>query len=330
MPTPAAPPRVSVVIPNWNGMCHLPDCLGALGAQSFADFEIILVDNASSDGGVAWIREHHPEVRILQRPDNGGFSRAVNAGIVAARGEYVALLNNDTVVDAEWLGALVAGLDDHPEYDFAASKMVLFYEPERLNAAGDLYVLWRLAGKNRGFGKPLSRHDTMERVLGACAGAALYRRALFDEVGLFDEDFFLMSEDTDLNLRCLIAGKRCLYVPAARVQHKLRATIDAEPAWEMTRLGARNEAIAAAKNLPAVVLPLVPILWLYRLLRVTVLIRPSRWHLVPRLVRQLPGRCRAEAEGFRLGLAKRSEVWRLKDAGTLTILRWLLKGSGPR
>ncbi len=170
----------------------------------------------------------------------------------------------------------------------------------------------------------------MERVLGACAGAALYRRSLFGEVGRFDEDFFLMSEDTDFNLRCLIAGKRCLYVPSAVVGHKLRATIDAAPAWEMTRLGARNEAIAAAKNLPVPALLLLPVLWLYRLLRQTVVIRPSKWRLMPRLLRQAPGRLRAEAEGFRLGWAKRPEVWRLKSVGTLTILRWLLRGSGPR
>jgi GT2 family glycosyltransferase len=327
---PAVPPRVTVVIPNWNGLRHLPECLGALEAQSFSDFEVIMVDNASSDGGVAWVREHHPEVRVLRRLDNGGFSRAVNEGVDAARGEYVALLNNDTAVDGGWLGALVAGLDENRAYDLAASKMVLFYEPERLNAAGDVYVLWRLAGKNRGFGKPVSRYREMERVLGACAGAALYRRSLFGEVGRFDEDFFLMSEDTDFNLRCLIAGKRCLYVPSAVVGHKLRATIDAAPAWEMTRLGARNEAIAAAKNLPVPALLLLPVLWLYRLLRQTVVIRPSKWRLMPRLLRQAPGRLRAEAEGFRLGWAKRPEVWRLKSVGTLTILRWLLRGSGPR
>jgi len=326
---PASQPRITVVIPNWKGLRHLPDCLGALSAQSISDFEVLLVDNASSDGSVAWVQEHHPEVRILERPDNGGFAKAVNAGILAARGEYVALLNNDTVVDTGWLEALVVALDDHRDYDFAASKMILFYEPERLNAAGDVYVLGRLAGRNRGLGAPVSRYGSMERVLGACAGAALYRRSLFREVGLFDEDFFLMSEDTDFNLRCLIAGRRCLYVPAARVRHKYRASIETEPVWAMTRLAARNEAIVAAKDLPAEVLLLTPILWPYRFIRQTLLLRPSKWHSVPMLLRQAPGRFRAEVEGARVGLAKRPDVWCRRTAGTLEILRWLLRGSGP-
>jgi GT2 family glycosyltransferase len=325
---PAPIPRVTVVIPNWNGLRHLPECLDALAAQSFSDSEVILVDNASSDDSVAWVREHCPEVRILQRADNGGFSRAVNAGILASRCEYVALLNNDTAVDAGWLGALVDALDVHCAYDFAASKMILYYAPERLNAAGDDYVLGSFAGRNRGFGAPVSRYDTMERVLGACAGAALYRRSLFREVGLFDEDFFLMSEDTDFNLRCLIAGRRCLYVPAARVRHKFRASIDTEPLWEMTRLAARNEAIVAAKDLPAEVLLLAPLLWPYRFIRHTLPVRPSKWHLVPGLLRQAPRRLRAEAEGARIGLAKRPDVWRRRSVGTLEMVRWLLRGVG--
>jgi GT2 family glycosyltransferase len=326
---PASSPRVTVVIPNWNGVRHLPECLSALSAQSMLDFEVLLVDNASSDDSAAWAREHHPEVRILQRSENGGFAKAVNAGILAARGEYVALLNNDTAVDTGWLEALVAALDDHRDYDFAASKMILFYEPERLNAAGDVYALGRMAGKNRGFGEPVSRFCSMQRVLGACAGAALYRRALFDEVGLFDEDFFLIGEDTDFNLRCLIAGKRCLYVPGARVRHKYRASIKTEPVWAMTRLAARNEAIVAVKDLPAEVLLLTPILWPYRFIRQTLLVRPSQWHLVPTRLRQSLGRFRAELDGARMGLAKRPEVWRRKAAGTHEITRWLLKGSGP-
>jgi GT2 family glycosyltransferase len=290
---------------------------------------MVLVDNASSDGSVAWVQEHYPRVRIVRLSDNGGFSKAVNAGILGAQSEYVALLNNDTSVDVGWLGALVDALDTHRAYDFAASQMVLYSAPARLNAAGDVYMLGRMAGKNRGFGKPVSRYSAMERVFGACAGAALCRRSLFDEVGLFDEDFFLLSEDTDFNLRCLIAGKRCLYVPEARVRHKLRASIDTIPVREMTRLAARNEAIVAAKDLPAWILLLAPILWPYRFVRQTVPVRPSKWHLWPMLLRQAPRRFQAEVEGFRLGLTKRPEVWRLKAIGTFQIIRWLLKGSGP-
>jgi hypothetical protein len=325
---PAPSPRVTIVIPNWNGMRHLPDCLEALDAQSYTDHEVVLVDNASSDGGVAWVREHHPAVRVVQRPDNGGFSRAVNAGITIAQGDYVALLNNDTAADTEWLAALVDALDSHPGYDFAASRMVLFHEPDRLNAAGDVYSLARLAGRNRGFGRPASRYRVTERVLGACAGAALYRRALFDQVGLFDEEFFLSSEDTDLNLRCLIAGKRCLYVPTARVRHKHRASIDTRPAAAMLRLAARNEALVAAKDLPAEVLLLTPILWPFRWIRQTLLLRPSKWHLVPMLVREFPLRVGAELEGARVGLAKRPDVWRRRAVGTPEMVRWLMKGSG--
>jgi GT2 family glycosyltransferase len=165
-------------------------------------------------------------------------------------------------------------------------------------------------------------------VLGACAGAAMYRRRLFDDVGLFDEDFFLMSEDTDFNLRCLIAGKRCLYVPDALVRHKLRASIDRAPAWEMSRLASRNEAMVAAKDLPLVVL-FCPPLWVWRFLRQTVLLRRSKWSLIPRLLRESPARSCAELEGFRMGWKKRSEVWRIRGAERMEILRWLIKGDGP-
>ncbi len=325
----AQSPRVTIVIPNWNGLTHLPECLGALTAQSFVDHEVVVVDNASSDGSVEWVRSHYPDVRILELAHNAGFSGAVNAGMLDARTEYVALLNNDTSAEMGWLQALVAALDTHRAYDVAASQMVLYDSPELLNAAGDVYLLGRMAGKNRGYGRPAARYGTMERVLGACAGAALYRRSVFDEVGLFDEDFFLLSEDTDFNLRCLIAGKRCLYVPKARVRHKVRATIDTEPFAKTACLAARNEAIVAGKCLPTIILLLIPILWPYRLIRQTLPVRPSKWRLWPTLIRLVPTRVLAEARGFRLGLAKRPAAWRLQAVGTLQIIRWLVKGYGP-
>lgn len=322
-------PRVSVVIPNWNGLRHLPECMETLAAQSFKGFEVILVDNASSDESVAWMIGNHTETVVIERADNGGFSKAVNEGILAARGEYVALLNNDTAVDPGWLEALVQALDSYSDYDLAASKMVLYYEPARLNAAGDIFRLASMAGANRGFGEPPSAYDKIERVLGACAGAAMYRRGLFDEVGLFDEDFFLMHEDTDFNLRCLIAGKRCLYVPGAQVRHKWRSSIGAEPESQMTRLLRRNEAFVAAKDLPARVLFPEMLLWGWRMFRNTIPLRPSKWRLIPRLVRDSFGWFRAEIDGFRRGLAKRRSVWSLQAITTREIVRWLRNGSGP-
>lgn len=319
-------PRVTVVIPNWNGVRYLPGCLGALAVQSFTDFEIVLVDNASSDGSAQWVRAHHPSVHVLQRADNGGFSKAVNAWIQESRTEYVALLNNDTTVDADWLAALVETLDAHQSYDFAASRLMLADPAGYLNAAGDTYSLLRMTGRNRGFGKRPERYSRMERVLGACAAAALYRRRLFSEVGLFDEDFLLMSEDIDFDLRCLIAGKRCLYVPDAIVTHKLRASIDARPSREMNRLAARNEAIVAAKDLPGVLLPVLPVLMACRLVTRTILVRPSRWRMVPGLVWEAPSIAVAYVEGLRLGIRKRPTVWRLRTVSTLGILLWLVRG----
>jgi GT2 family glycosyltransferase len=321
-------PRVTVVIPNWNGRRHLPECLASLSAQTFTDFDTILVDNASGDDGVQWVRDHYPDVLVLQRQENGGFSTAVNVGICASSSEFIALLNNDTAVHPEWLAHLVHALDSSPGYDFAASLMVLYSRPDRVNSAGDVYSIGRLAGRNRGFGEPAARFARQERVLGACAGAALYRHSLFREVGMFDEDFFLMSEDTDFNLRCLIAGKRCLYVPKALVRHKVRASIDAEPTWEMTRLAIRNEVVVVAKDLPPALLAVGPALWLWRFFRQTIPVRPSKWGLVPMLLRQTPRRLEAELEGLRQGWPKRSAVWRQRKISTPEIIRWLAYGVG--
>jgi GT2 family glycosyltransferase len=122
--TAAAPPRASIVIPNWNGSAHLPECVAALRAQSFQDFEVLFVDNASSDASVEWIQQNAPGVTVIRRADNGGFAAAVNDGIRESCGDIVVLLNNDTAVHADWLGALVDALDAAPHYDAAASRMI--------------------------------------------------------------------------------------------------------------------------------------------------------------------------------------------------------------
>jgi GT2 family glycosyltransferase len=248
------PPRVTVVIPNWNGERFLSTCLGSLRKQSFEDYDVIVVDDNSTDGSVAFARRNFPEVRVLPLDENKGFSAAVNAGIRASRAEYVALLNNDTEVDPEWLRALVEAAKAHPEAGLFASKMVDFYDRRVLDGAGD--ALRRSGLPLRlGHGEPdRGQYDETAFVFGACAGAALYRRNMLDDVGLFDEDFFANCEDGDLSFRAQLAGYRCLFVPGSVVYHLGSATFGKRSATS-TRLGTRNSLCLLVKNLPA---PLVP------------------------------------------------------------------------
>ena len=195
---------VTVVIPNWNGAVHLRECLDAMRGQSVPPARVIVVDNGSTDDSLAILRAEYPWVEIIETGQNLGFSGAVNRGIGAADTEYVALLNNDTAADQLWLEQLTGALDARPGFDTAASLMVFYDDPAVVNAAGDVYSLQFLAAYNRGMWRSTDRFDEPVRVFGACAGAALYRRSLFADIGLFDESFFLMHEDTDFNIRALV------------------------------------------------------------------------------------------------------------------------------
>ena len=217
-------PSVTVVIPNWNGAHLLPDCLGSLSRQTYRDFETIVVDNASTDASRELIRVQFPEVRVLTLPKNVFFAGAVNAGIRASVSEFVALLNNDTEAEPDWLAALVQALREHPSAGLAASKMLLYDRRDVLNSAGDLYRTDGTPG-NRGVWEiDRGQYDGARLVFGACGGAALYRRAMLDDIGLFDEDFVGYCEDVDLNFRAQLAGYQCVFVPEARIYHRLSAT----------------------------------------------------------------------------------------------------------
>jgi GT2 family glycosyltransferase len=247
-------PRVTVVVPNWNGERFLSLCLRSLREQSYKNFETVLVDNGSTDSSVAFVSRNFPEVRVLPLSENRGFSAAVNAGIKASRAEYVALLNNDTETDPGWLEALVQAAQSHPEAGFFASKLVDFNDRRILDGAGD--VLRRSGLPYRlGHGEPdRGQYDEAAFVFGACAGAALYRRSMLDDIGLFDEDFFANCEDGDLSFRAQLAGYRCLYVPGSVVYHMGSATFG-KRSQTAVRLGTRNSLCLLVKNLPA---PLVP------------------------------------------------------------------------
>ena len=243
-------PRVAVVIPNWNTREFLGPCLRSLRGQTFRDFETILVDSASTDGSVEYIRENFPEVRTVALPENRGFSGAVNAGIEDSGAGLVVLLNNDTEQDPGWLAALVRAADRRPEAGLFASKLVDYGDRRRLDGAGD--ALRRSGLPYRlGHGEVDRGQFESERfVFGACAAAALYRRSVFEDVGLFDEDFFAYCEDGDVSFRAQLAGHRCLYVPDSVVYHVGSVSTGGKRSATATRLGTRNGLLLLVKNLP--------------------------------------------------------------------------------
>lgn len=243
-------PRLTVIVPNWNTRRFLGPCLESLRRQAFGDFEVVVVDSASTDGSVEFVEKHFPEVRTVALGENRGFSGAVNAGIRAADSELVVLLNNDTEQDPGWLGALVRAADANPQAGLFASKLVDFEDRRLLDGAGD--ALRRSGLPYRlGHGEvDRGQFDNQEYVFGACAAAALYRRRLFGEVGFFDEDFFAYCEDGDLSFRAQLAGHRCLYVPDAVVYHVGGASTGGKRSPTATRLGTRNGLLLLAKNLP--------------------------------------------------------------------------------
>jgi GT2 family glycosyltransferase len=217
-------PRVSVIIPNWNGREHLDVCLQALRGKTFRSNEVILVDNASADGSPAFVRERFPEVQIIELTENQGFTGACIAGYEAGRGEFVCLLNNDTEADPCWLEAIVDAFDRRPDVGIVASKMLLFDRRDHFHTDGYFYRLDGIPG-NRGVWQPdRGQYDRPEPVFSACGGAAAYRRAMVDEIGFLDSSFFFSCEDVDLAWRAHLAGWGVLYVPRAIVYHKLKAS----------------------------------------------------------------------------------------------------------
>jgi GT2 family glycosyltransferase len=216
--------KISIVIVNWNGAAHLPVCLNALRAQIYRNFEVIVADNASRDDSLQLLARDYPEVKVVALPENRGFTGGNNAGIRAASGEIIILLNNDTEADPHWLEEISAAFERHPEAGLVASKMMLFDRRDTFHTAGDFYRLDGIPG-NRGVWEiDRGQYDREEYVFSACGGSAAYRKSMLDQIGLLDEDFFYSCEDIDLAWRAQLAGWKCVYAPKAIVYHKLSAT----------------------------------------------------------------------------------------------------------
>ncbi len=212
-------PRASIIVVAYNGRDDLAQCLRSLQAAGHADDEIIVVDNASSDGSAELVEATFPFVRVVRSATNVGFGQGNNLAARQAQGKVLAFLNPDTVVEPGWLEALIAALDASPRVGLATSKILLREDPEHINTCGgDMH----LTGLHLCRGMGQARAELAEcATVGAVSGAAFaMRRELFQQLGGFDGSFFLYMEDTDLSWRARLAGYDCLYVPDSVVHHR--------------------------------------------------------------------------------------------------------------
>ncbi|SHK24259.1 glycosyltransferase family 2 protein [Tepidibacter formicigenes] len=241
--------KISLVIPNYNGKKFLKDCLDSLSKQSFSyKYEIIMVDNNSSDDSVEYIKENYSYIKLIYLNKNHGFAKAVNEGIKLARGEYVVLLNNDTEVEEDWLKNLVTCIEKDENVFSVSSKMVQYNHRNLIDDAGDEYTLlgWTL---KTGDGENINRYNKKREIFSSCAGAAIYRKKIFDKIGYFDENFFAYMEDVDISYRAKIYGYKNIYCPDAIVYHIGSGTSGSRYNEFKVKLAARNNIYVPYKNM---------------------------------------------------------------------------------
>lgn len=244
-------PKVTVVVPNWNGRQDLPSCLDSLLIQSLVP-RIVVVENGSVDGSLEMLRNRYPSVEVIIHQKNMGFAGGVNAGIrkaISDRDDFVALFNNDAVADHRWLERLVDGLESNPDAGIATCKF-MDSKGRHLDSTGDMYTIWGLAYP-RGRGEPVSdKYDKSTNIFAASGGASLYRIVMLKEIGLFDEDFFAYYEDVDLSFRAQLYGWKVIYIPEAMAYHKQGATSGRIKGFT-TYHAIKNQPWLLIKNVPA-------------------------------------------------------------------------------
>ena len=250
-------PRVSVIVLSWNGKKLLRDCLQSLRAQTFVDFETLVVDNGSTDGTAEMVRTEFPAAVLLAQPENTGFCRGNNLALARASGELLVLLNNDAEAAPEFLEKLVAAADASPRYAMFASRVMMFDRRNVFDSTG-LLVYPDGVCRSRGWlESDVGQYDEPVEVLGPNGCAAAYRRSMLDDTGLFDERYFAYLEDLDLAFRGQLRGFRCLYVPDAVCFHKKSITSGYHSKWK-AYLVERNRIWNAVKLFPTRLLILSP------------------------------------------------------------------------
>lgn len=243
--------KITVVIPNYNGIKFLPECLDVLYRQDedTPRYRVLVVDNGSSDGSCELIRERFPQTALIELPENTGFCHAVNVGIRASETPYVILLNNDTKVKPGFVKNLFLSMEQKKDAFAVSAKMLMWDREDLVDDAGDRYCVLGWA-YSRGKGKPAAHYDRPCRVFSACGGAAIYRRSVLEEIGLFDERHFAYLEDLDIGYRAQIYGYHSYYEPSAEVCHYGSASSGSSYNQWKTGMAAANSVYVIAKNMP--------------------------------------------------------------------------------
>lgn len=242
--------KSTVIIPNYNGIAYIKNCLDSLcGDREGTAFDIIVVDNHSTDGSKELVIKDYPDIKLIAFEENTGFCKAVNAGIEAATTEFVILLNNDTTVEKGFVFALEKALENNPEAFSVGAKMVDMKNPAVIDDAGDFYCAlgWAFA---RGTGKAAEKYDKVKEVFSACAGAAIYKKSVLNEIGLFDENHFAYLEDLDIGYRAKIYGYRNYFTPDAVVLHAGSASSGSRHNAFKVDLSSQNSVYVIYKNMP--------------------------------------------------------------------------------
>ena len=214
-------PLVSIVILNRNGKRHLKRCLSSLLRTNYSNYEIILADNASSDGSIEFVKRAFPQIKIVQNEHNVGIPAGYNSGILQAKGKYVATLNNDIEVDPEWLQSLVKVMEASPDVAAVDPKYLNYYDKNKFDtcAAAGRYIDFVGNPVTRGIDEEdRGQYDEITRTF-ICS--TFWRREVLEKIGLLDEDFFYGFDDTDVSWRISLRGYRILYVPSSRIYHKV-------------------------------------------------------------------------------------------------------------
>lgn len=269
----------SVIIVNYNAREYLEKCLSSLFTEEKDNYEIILVDNASTDGSVEFVQRVFPTVKVIRSQTNRGFGWASNVGAKQARGKYLVFLNPDTVVERGWFRALIDALEKTPGAGLATSKILLLSNPKRINTCGNEVHFTGLT-LCRGLGREREAFAEQTEV-GAVSGAAfVIRRDVFEALGGFDEDFFLYMEDTDLSIRARLAGYRCIYIPQSVVYHDYALRFDSQKTFYQER----NRYMMLLKNLKwRTLLVLLPALLLSEVITWGFVLLRERRHLLNKL-----------------------------------------------